>query len=113
MPYSNTVTLTGTFSGGAINPSLSIPAITTTAQSIEQVTTLSSGANTISVPSGSTSAIIVPPSGNTVGITLKGVTGDTGVALYPSTPALIPIASGVSSFVLTAASTVQVCLVFF
>src|ERR1044071_1814279 len=46
--------------------------------------TLASGANTITVPTGGTTptaVTIVKPAGNTVLITLKGVTGDTGVPL--------------------------------
>jgi hypothetical protein len=67
--------------------------------------TLASGANTITVPSWAVGCIINPSVTNTTGMTLKGVTGDTGVPLDPSGPTLLnfPSSPG-ASFVLTAAS---------
>lgn len=45
-------------------------------------TVLASGANNITVPSTTTLGVFIqPPLTNTVALTLKGVTGDTGVAL--------------------------------
>lgn len=71
---------------------------------------LASGANTISVPTaGGVTAVgvwIIPPSGNAQTLTLKGVTGDTGVGLHPTNPAFVSLASGASSFVITAGGTV-------
>jgi hypothetical protein len=68
--------------------------------------TLASGANTITVPSASCVwVIIIPPSSNTQTLTLKGVTGDTGIALSKTGPFLLSLAS-VSSFVLTAGGTI-------
>ena len=70
--------------------------------------TLSSGANTITVPTGGSTVVcatIVPPSGNTQTITLKGVTGDTGVAIHKTDPSSVALDS-VTSFVLTAGGTV-------
>lgn len=76
-----------------------------------EVQALALGANTITVPSSTgvtvTSVTIVPPTGNTVAITLKGVTGDTGINLHLTDPTTIALASGVTSFVLTAASAIQ------
>lgn len=66
--------------------------------------TLASGANTINVPA-SVGALIEPDPSNTVGLTLKGVTGDTGITISHITPTLLtwPAVSP-ATFVLTAAS---------
>ena len=67
--------------------------------------TLASGANTVTVPTWAVGCIINPNVTNTTGLTLKGVTGDTGVALDPSGPTLLNFpATTPASFVLTAAS---------
>lgn len=71
-----------------------------------QLVNLSSGANTITVPSSAVAVTIIPPSGNTVAITLKGITGDTGVALALAAPCSLSLNGSVSSFVLTAASAI-------
>jgi len=75
-----------------------------------QVVTLSSGANTITVPSGGTTPVavtIVKPSGNTTSITFKGVSGDTGVRLHNTDPDSISLDSSVASFVLTAGASIE------
>lgn len=64
-------------------------------------------ANTITVPSisgGNKAAgvVIVPPTGNTSSITLKGVSGDTGVGLHLTAPqTLVFPATPPANFVLT------------
>src|SRR2546426_11360173 len=60
----------------------------------KQLLTLASGANTITVPTGTgmpapTGCVIVLPSANTIVTTLKGVTGDTGIALGKVTTQLL------------------------
>lgn len=75
-----------------------------------QVVTLSSGNNTVTVPSGGTTpkaVTIVKPSGNTTSITFKGVAGDTGVRLHDTDPDSISLDSSVSSFVLTAGASLE------
>lgn len=83
--------------GAAPNPSAVRP---------EDLVTLVAGANTITVPTGGstqpTAVTIVPPAGNTVSLTLKGVTGDTGVSLHLTDPTILAIASSQTTFVLTA-----------
>jgi hypothetical protein len=77
--------------------------------------TLSSGANTITVPSGGstpTACTIELPSDNTVAVTLKGVTGDTGILLHLTDPTSIAIDPSVTSFVLTAGGTITGVRVF-
>lgn len=71
--------------------------------------TLSSGANTITAPTGGStvvSATILPPAGNTQTLTLKGVTGDTGVGLHLTDPTTIALAASVTTFCLTAGGTI-------
>lgn len=69
-----------------------------------EIKTLASGLNTITVPTGGTTptaVTIVPPAGNTQSITLKGVTGDTGIALHLTDPTSLTLASTVTTFALT------------
>lgn len=67
---------------------------------------LAGGANTITVPSTSyTHVLILPPSGNVQTITLKGVSGDTGIAQSVTKPVLLSLSS-VSTFVLTAGGSI-------
>ena len=73
-----------------------------------QIIALASGANTITPPAGSQAVTIKPPTGNVVTLTLKGVTGDTGVGLHLTDPSSFGIASAASTFVITASSTVTV-----
>ena len=73
-----------------------------------EIKTLASGANTITLPTGGstpTAVTIIPPVGNTVQLTLKGVTGDQGVPLHLTDPTSIGLAASPSTFCLTAAAT--------
>jgi hypothetical protein len=71
----------------------------------DQLLTLALGSNTVTVPSSAVACTIVPPAGNTNSITLKGVTGDTGIRIHNTDPTSLAIHSSVSAFVLTAATT--------
>jgi hypothetical protein len=78
------------------------------APGVFELKTLASGANTITAPTGgaTVSAVtIIPPAGNTVVLTLKGVSGDTGIPLHLTGPSSIALPSSVVSFVINAAST--------
>lgn len=78
---------------------------------------LVNGANTITVPSWAQGAIILPNPANAVGMTLKGVTGDTGQPLSLTEPSLInyPTSGPPASFVLTSATAgaTQTEIIFF
>lgn len=77
--------------------------------------TLSSGFNQITVPTAGTvptAATIVPPFGNEQTLTLKGVTGDTGIALHITDPSTLALASSVTSFGITAGGTVTGLRIF-
>ena len=83
MAATGTITISGsvtTLPGGSktLGP-LTISAAA--AVSVETQVVLASGANTITVPTTATAAIIVFDSTSTVTKTLKGVTGDTGIAV--------------------------------
>lgn len=51
-----------------------------------------------------TALTIIPPAGNTILITLKGVGGDTGIPLHLTDPTTIALDTTFTSLVLTAAS---------
>lgn len=68
------------------------------------IRTLANGANTITPPTGGTSpqgVIIIPPAANTTAITLKGISGDTGIGLHLTNPTFISLASPTATFVIT------------
>lgn len=56
--------------------------------------TLASGANTIPVPSTAVGVIIIPPAAGAEVLTLKGVTGDTGLVISSTAPTLLSFTSG-------------------
>jgi hypothetical protein len=69
--------------------------------------TLSAGNNPITVPTGGsavTGVTIVPPSGNATAMTLKGVNGDTGIALNLTDPTSLGLAASATAFVINAAA---------
>jgi len=76
---------------------------------------LSIGDNTIAVPAAATMALFIPPSANAQAITLKGVSGDTGVRLHKTKPSLLTMdAAANATLVLNAAGAVAGCeLIFF
>lgn len=104
---SNVITYTGDVTG---TQTVNAAANVASPGSIE-VQALASGANTITVPSSTgvtvTACTVIPPSGNTTSITLKGVTGDTGIRLHNTDPTTIAIYSDVTSFCLTAGAAIQ------
>lgn len=66
---------------------------------------LTTGANTITAPSGAKGVTMKPPSGNTQALTLKGVSGDTGIAIHKTDPTSLGLDS-VTTFVINAAGSV-------
>ena len=76
---------------------------------VVELKTLAIGANTITVPTAGdvpTAVTIVPPADNTTSITLKGVTGDTGVRIHDTDPTSIALDDSVTTFCLTAAAEI-------
>ena len=68
------------------------------------LTSLVAGDTVIGVPSVAglvvTGLTIIPPAGNIVQLKLKGIVGDTGIALHLTDPSSIALAPSVTSFVL-------------
>lgn len=99
------------FSGDVTGTHLLEAAVNTDAAASIEIKTLASGANTITVPTGGdtvpTSVTIVPPSNNDTSITVKGVTGDTGVRIHNTDPTTLALDDGVTTFCLTAGGTIN------
>ncbi len=71
--------------------------------------TLASGLNTLTPPAGGSTPkrlTIIPPSGNTATMTLKGVTGDTGVVLHKTDWTSIALDSPVTTLALTCSAQI-------
>lgn len=96
------------YSGSVIGQELLEAADNVSSPGMIEIKSLSSGANTITVPIMTsiipTAVTIVPPAGNTTSLTLKGVTGDTGIRIHNTDPTSLSLDSSVTSFVLTAGS---------
>ncbi len=60
---------------------------------------------TVTVPSNSVAVTIIPPTANTTALTVKGVSGDTGVGLHLTDPSSIGLSTTQSTFILAAATT--------
>lgn len=70
---------------------------------------LAPGNNTINASANGT-CVIIPPSDNTIALTIKGVSGDTGTAISKIYPTLVSITT--DGLVLNCASTVTIKFVF-
>lgn len=107
----------GSFQGGTFT--LGPATISSTFASLQVNSLTFSGASFISTtgPAGAFGVLIEPPAGNLVGLTLKGVTGDTGIGIGTNTPTLIPFTTTASANVigLTSAGAISgvVTLTFF
>ena len=85
-----------------------------------QVLSLSSGANTVTVPSGATACVILGPNATNpqpnprsgVVLTVKGVSGDTGIAVSNAYPTLLSWDSAPATFVINASTTATVEIFF-
>lgn len=100
-----TITFTGDVTATQTNAALQNP----NSPGVNQLLSLAVGTNTIAVPAGGATPVsvtIIPPAGNIVPITLKGVAGDTGIPLHLTDPSTIALAAGVASFVLAAGNVV-------
>lgn len=66
--------------------------------------TLTTGDNTLTVPTGTVAMMVVPPNTSTVSKKLKGVGGDTGFALAPAAISVLSLPAGTSTVLINAAS---------
>lgn len=81
-----TINATGNFTAGG---STNIPLPTATNANSPLITSyqnLASGANTITISANASSFMLIPPTGNTQTLTLKGLTADTGIPLSKIAP---------------------------
>lgn len=102
-------TVTIVFTGDVVGTQSVVAATNAASPGGVDIITLAGGVNTVTVPTGGTTptaVTILPPSGNTQTLILKGVTGDTGVGLHLTDPTTIALAASVTTFVLTAGGTV-------
>jgi hypothetical protein len=60
---------------------------------VQDIAFAGAGFVAITAPVGATLAYIEPPVGNLVALTLKGVTGDTGIAISPNQPFVLTFAN--------------------
>jgi hypothetical protein len=98
-----TLTFTGDVSATQVNSAGQNP----NSPAVSELKSLVAGANTITPPSGGSTpcaVTIIPPAGNVIALTLKGIAGDTGIALHLTDPSTIALAGGVASFVLNVTS---------
>lgn len=114
MAASGTVTIQGSVTGLPTGSKI-FQASVTSAAAVDHTLTqdLSAGANTITIPSGATCVMITPPSGNTQALTLKGVSGDTGIAISKTKPTLLSFDTPPANFVINAAGSVTGCVFAF
>ena len=112
MAVASTRIITITMSGDINVPSMSFSAAANAvAPGDIDVFSLTAGANTITLPTGGSTpkgATIIPPPANVQTITLKGITGDTGIALHKTDPTSISFDTAPpASFVLTVGGTID------
>lgn len=121
MATTGSITISGVVSGGPSGQrtfSNVIP-ITSGVDS-SAVVTLSSGANTITPPTGATIAVIFganatnpqPNPLSTATLTLKGVTGDTGISISATYPTVLSFGTLPATFVITASGSTT-CEIFY
>lgn len=85
--------------------------VSTTSPAVEELKALTTGSNTITVPSAATTptaVTIIPPAGNTNTLTLKGVTGDTGVVLHKTQASSIGLDTTQATLCITCAAPTNV-----
>lgn len=76
---------------------------------------LTNGPTTITVPTAGTTTsglTIMPPAANTVPITLKGASGDTGIVLHLTDPTSVGLGTTQTTLVLAATGNVNVRLLW-
>lgn len=102
-------TITVTYSGD-VEGSLPFPAASNTlSPAAMSLLTLSSGNNTITLPTGGSTVkgvTIIPPANNTNSLTLKGTTADTGIALHLTDPTSIAVNTTQTTLTVAVTTTV-------
>jgi len=108
LSLASTMAIQGTMTGLDSNTSVTVGITQQTGFALAGSVSLGSGANTITVPAGVVGGVVIkPPSGNTQTLTLKGVTGDTGVPVSKVNGTMLAFdTSPPASFVLTAGGAI-------
>lgn len=102
MAASATITFNATVTGLPTgSKTVSIPVTAAAPIDASNIQTLASGFNVITPPTGTTMVCIIPPVGNVITITLKGVTGDTGIPLSLTNPTWLSLPASPGTFGLT------------
>lgn len=112
MAVAGTISVTGTLTGQPDGSRTVALGWTITAGLSAVTVGLSSGANTITVPTGCTLIELVPPATNTETVTYKGISGDTGTQISKTKPTIIAWETG-SSFVLTTSGAIAGYTIYF
>lgn len=102
-----TTTKTGMLTGGQEGPNTTTY---TNTGAPDNITSQAFSANTfaaVTVPTGSLGVRIIPPTANTGAITLKGITGDTGIPLNKTMPNTV-LTDGLPAFGLLCVSAITV-----
>lgn len=113
MANTGTITLTGTVTGPSsgdksIKASWSLAAAVFDANTVS----LASGDNSITVPTGTSFILFVPPTSNTEVIKVKGNAGDTGVQISKVLPTVLTW-DATGSLILNAGGSVAGCEINF
>lgn len=105
MPISGSWRISGSVTGLTVGTRAIDVSILAGASAVGDSTTASYpvGFTAITPPATATAACIIPPGANTNGITLKGVTGDTGIPISKTQPTVLTFVAG-STFGLTIAT---------
>lgn len=112
MSVTSTRVTTITYTGDVVGTETISAASNAASPGSVEIKTLASGLNTITLPTGGatvTGVVITPPTGNVQSITLKGVTGDTGVRMHNTDPFSLSFDSSVTTFALTTGNTITGC----
>jgi len=91
MAVVSTISIQGTIEDGPVGDITVGPLTTVGVAYAAHSQVLASGFNTITVPQlpVPVGVVIIPPSTNTATVTLKGVTGDTGIRLHKTKPYML------------------------
>lgn len=113
MANTGTINLTGDVTG-PLTGSKSITATWSLAAAVADVQTvsLSSGDNTITVPTGTSFILFTPPVANTQVILVKGAAGDTGVQVSKVLPTVLTW-DATGALILNASGSITGCEITF
>jgi hypothetical protein len=118
MATQGTITITSSFvstpGGSSQEPSYTV--LVQNGINAQQAIVLANGFNQITIPAGASEMAFIFPSTSVTTKTLKGVTGDTGIALAPNGPNgpfNIPVGSGATTFGITTSGADTLPTIFY